>query len=237
MYKPAAFLISITALTSIFSFFFGGYFRERARAYQLWLKYVAYGQKKPEQCENIEICAELESKNRMFYHAKGLLIILIITIIIDFIVFQFYSYQFVCPESPRYDPFVFKEYLSFSIIMAIIVIINGLELIYIQVAITKISYFPFFKLRRRVTGQDRLSKVWMLLGCSKLKEAEYNGNTTRIITPQKTTIKGRNGNLQSRFTACDQTCHHDHRLCRYDDAGDRVSQYNVPWGMAKGLAR
>ncbi len=174
MYNPAAFLISLTALTSIFSFFFGGYFRERERAYQLWLKYVAYGHEKPKGCDNIEICAELESKNRMFFHAKGLLLILIIPIILDFVVFQFYSYQFLCSESSYYDPLVFKEYICFTIIMGIIVIINGLELVYIQVAFTKISHFPFLKLRRRVTGQDRLSKVWMLLECSKAKEPEYN---------------------------------------------------------------
>ncbi len=174
MYNPAAFLISITALTSIFSFFFGGYFHERERAYHLWLKYVAYGQIKAEDFDHTEVCAELESKNRMFYHAKGLLRILIIPIILDFIAFQYYSYQFLKPGTAVSDPLIFKEYLCFTAIMGIIVIINGLELIYIQVAVMRTSRFPFFKLRRRVTGQDRLSKVWMLLECSKIKDPEYN---------------------------------------------------------------
>jgi hypothetical protein len=36
MYRPGAFLISTAALTSIFSFFFGGYYRERERAYRFY---------------------------------------------------------------------------------------------------------------------------------------------------------------------------------------------------------
>lgn len=51
MYKPGAFLISSAALTSIFSFFFGGYYRERERAYRLWLMFVAYGKKMPSDPE------------------------------------------------------------------------------------------------------------------------------------------------------------------------------------------
>jgi len=35
---------------------------------------------------------------------------------------------------------------------------------------------PFFLIRPRVTGMDRLSKVWMVLGCSKLKTPEYAQN-------------------------------------------------------------
>ena len=69
MYKPAAFLISSAALTSIFSFFFGGYFRERERAYRLWLMIVAYGKEIPTEREKINICSELESRDRMFYQA------------------------------------------------------------------------------------------------------------------------------------------------------------------------
>jgi uncharacterized membrane protein len=176
MYKPAAFLISITALTSIFSFFFGGYYRERERAYRLWLMFVAYGQKSPKDEEKLCICSELESRNRMFFQAKGLLLILLLTIFIDFIVFQYYSMPYLFQDSARYQVGAFEEYLCFSTIMGCIVMINFLEIIYIQVAINKTERFPFFKLRRRVTGQERLSKVWMILGCSGLKTAEYAKN-------------------------------------------------------------
>lgn len=96
MYKSAAFLISSAALTSIFSFFFGGYFRERERACRLWLMIVAYGKEIP--------------------------------------------------------------------------------LLYIRVAVDRTERFPFFRIRPRVTGQDRVSKIWMLLECSKLKTPEYSQN-------------------------------------------------------------
>ncbi|MEN8141335.1 MAG: hypothetical protein ABFR97_08955 [Thermodesulfobacteriota bacterium] len=174
MYEPAAFLISITALTSIFSFFFGGYFRERERAYRLWLKYVAYDHARPSGSEAVELCAELESKNRMFFHAKGLLTILIITIILDFMAFQLYSHQFACPAGGSYDPRAVRPYYLYSLIMGIIVFINVLELAYIQIAVVPSHKFPFFTLRRRITGQVRLSKVWMLVGCCNLKDEEYN---------------------------------------------------------------
>jgi hypothetical protein len=58
MYEPGAFLISSAALTSIFSFFFGTYFRERERAYRLWLMIVAYGKEIPSKNEKIDICSE-----------------------------------------------------------------------------------------------------------------------------------------------------------------------------------
>ena len=174
MYKPAAFLISITALTSIFSFFFGGYFRERERSYRLWLMFIAYGEKPASEKETVCICSELESRNRMFFQAKGLLVILLLTIALDFIVFQYYSLPYICKNSALYQAGAFEEYLCFSAIMGAIVMINCLELIYIQVAVNRIDRFPFFKMRRRVTGQDRLSKVWMILGCSRLKTVEYD---------------------------------------------------------------
>lgn len=166
-------MISITALTSIFSFFFGGYYRERERAYRLWLMFVAYGEKQPGNAEKVCICSELESRNRMFFQAKGLLVILLITIALDFIVFQCYSQPYISENSALYQPGAFKEYIWFSVIMGGIVMINCLELAYIQVAFNRTERFPFFRIRRRVTGQDRLSKVWMILGCSKLKTAEY----------------------------------------------------------------
>jgi hypothetical protein len=176
MYKPAAFLISSAALTSIFSFFFGGYFRERERAYRLWLMIVAYGKELPSEKERIDICSELESRDRMFYQAKGLLGILLLTIGLAYLVFQIYSFCYIFKSSSLYQPGAFTDYLWFNTIIGIIVMINCLELLYIRVAVNRIEKFPFFKIRQRVTGQDRLSKIWMILGCSKLKTPEYSQN-------------------------------------------------------------
>jgi hypothetical protein len=36
--------------------------------------------------------------------------------------------------------------------------------------------FPFFRIRPRVIGQERLSKVWMVIGCSNLKIPGYSQN-------------------------------------------------------------
>ncbi|MBW2248176.1 MAG: hypothetical protein JRF62_13510 [Deltaproteobacteria bacterium] len=176
MYKPAAFLISSAALTSIFSFFFGGYFRERERAYRLWLMFVAYGKELPSEKERIDICSELESRDRMFYQAKGLLGILLLTIGLAYLVFQIYSFRYIFPSSPLYQPGAFTDYIWFNTIIGFIVMINCLELLYIRVAVDRTEKFPFFKIRQRVTGQNRLSKIWMILGCSKLKTPEYSQN-------------------------------------------------------------
>jgi hypothetical protein len=176
MYRPAAFFISSAALTSIFSFFFGGYFRERERAYRLWLMIVAYGKELPSEKERIDICSELESRDRMFYQAKGLLGILLLTIGLAYLVFQIYSFCYIFQSSSLYQPGAFTDYLWFNTIIGIIVMINCLELLYIRVAVNRIEKFPFFKIRQRVTGQDRLSKIWMILGCSKLKTPEYSQN-------------------------------------------------------------
>ncbi|MBW2054431.1 MAG: hypothetical protein JRI29_01810 [Deltaproteobacteria bacterium] len=176
MYKPAAFLISSAALTSIFSFFFGGYFRERERAYRLWLMVVAYGKELPSEKERIDICSELESRDRMFYQAKGLLGILLLTIGLAYLVFQIYSFRYIFPSSPLYQPGAFTDYIWFNTIIGFIVMINCLELLYIRVAVDRTEKFPFFKIRQRVTGQNRLSKIWMILGCSKLKTPEYSQN-------------------------------------------------------------
>jgi hypothetical protein len=54
MYKPTAFLISAAALTSIFSFSFGGYYKARERAYWFWLTIVAYGKEIVSKDEKIE---------------------------------------------------------------------------------------------------------------------------------------------------------------------------------------
>ena len=41
---------------------------------------------------------------------------------------------------------------------------------------TKAIVHGEYDFRPRVTGQERLSKVWMVLGCSKLKTPEYSQN-------------------------------------------------------------
>ncbi|MFC1488820.1 hypothetical protein ACFL6B_03130 [Thermodesulfobacteriota bacterium] len=176
MYKPAAFLISSAALTSIFSFFFGTYYKERERAYRLWLMFAAYGKEIASEDEKIDICAELESKDRMYRQAKGILGILLITIALAYLVFQTYSFYYIFTSSPLYEPGAFTDYIWFNTIIGFIVMINCLELLYIRVAVDRTEKFPFFRIRKRVTGQDRLSKVWMILGCSKLKTPEYSQN-------------------------------------------------------------
>jgi len=173
MYKPSAFLISAAALTSIFSFFFGGYYKEREKAYWFWLTIVAYGKEIVSKDEKIDLCAELESRNRTFYHFRGLLGILLCTIAMAYLVFQFYSFHYIFISSSLYEPGAFTDYVWYNTIIGFIVMINCLELLYIRVAVDKTEGFPFFKIRPRVTGRDRLSKVWMILGCSKLKAPEY----------------------------------------------------------------
>ena len=176
MYNPGPFLISSAALTSIFSFFFGGYFRERERAYRLWLMIVAYGKEIPSEKERIDICSELESRDRMFYQAKGLLGILLLTIGLAYLVFQIYSFCYIFPSFFLYQPGALTDYLWFNTIIGFIVMINCLELLYIRVAVDRTEKFPFIRIRHRVTGQERLSKIWMILGCSKLKTPEYSQN-------------------------------------------------------------
>ena len=176
MYKPSAFLISAAALTSIFSFFFGSYYKERARAYWFWLTIVAYGKEIVSKDEKIDLCAELESRNRMFYQLKGILGILLLTIAIAYLVFQLYSFNYIFKSSSYYVPGAFVEYVWYNTIIGIIVMINCLELLYIRVAVEKTKIFPYFLIRPRVTGMDRLSKVWMIVGCSKLKTPEYGKN-------------------------------------------------------------
>jgi hypothetical protein len=174
MYKPGAFLISSAALTSIFSFFFGGYYRKRECACRFWPMFVAYGKEMPSDDEKLDIGSELESRDRMFYQVKRLLGILLLTIGLSYLIFQIYSFNFIFRSSPFYDPSAFTEYLWFKTLIGFIVMINCKELLYIRVAVDRIKNFPFFKIRLRVTGQDRLSKVWMVLGCSKLKPPEYS---------------------------------------------------------------
>lgn len=174
MYSPAPFLISSAALTSIFSFFFGGYFKEREKAYQLWIRFIGYEAVMDDEVEAKQLCAELESKERVFRQAKGLLKILFLTILADCLAFHWYSYGYIHPDSLFYEPDAFHAYLGFSTIIGIIVLINCIELIYIRVAWARLPHFPFWGFRHRVSGQDRASELWRLLGCPAMKEESFS---------------------------------------------------------------
>ncbi|MCK4840231.1 MAG: hypothetical protein KAS94_15600 [Desulfobulbaceae bacterium] len=176
MYNPSPFLISSAALTSIFSFFFGGYFREREKAYRYWIRYLAYDVDLGREDEVKSLCAELESKDRVFRQAKGLLLILLLTLFIEFVVFQFYSLQFVMESSPLYEPGALHTYIWFCTMIGVIVFINFLEMLYIWVAISPRKGFPFFRLRHRVSGQDRLAMLWQKLDCPCHKSEALNRN-------------------------------------------------------------
>ena len=160
MYNPSPFLISTAALTSIFSFFFGGYFHERQKAYRLWIQYRAYGVERMTDQEKKILCSELEAKERVFRQAKGLLKILLFTLCIEFVVFQFYSWEYIMLNSPFYMPDAFHTYVWYNTIIGIIVLINCIEMLYIKVAVSRLNRFPYIKFRHRVTGQDRLSMLW-----------------------------------------------------------------------------
>ena len=54
----------------------------------------------------------------------------------------------------------------------VIVLINCLEMLYIRVGLTRLSHFPYFTLRWRVTGQQRLYMIWELLDCDSFKNQE-----------------------------------------------------------------
>ena len=176
MYNPSPFLISTAALTSIFSFFFGGYFHERQKAYRLWIQYRAYGVEILSEEEKKMLCSELETKERVFRQAKGLLKILLFTLCFEFVVFQFYSLKYIRAGSSFFEPDALHTYFWFSAIIGIIVLINIFEMVYILVAVAKTDHFPYFKLRHRVTGQDRLSMLWRMCDCKSLKKEEFSDN-------------------------------------------------------------
>ncbi len=176
MYSPAPFLISSAALTSIFSFFFGGYFREREWAYKLWIRFQAYESTPDTEQDCLEICADLEAKERIYRQAKGLLWILLLTIVVEFIVFQFYSRPYIDPASPLFENDASHAYFWFNIIIGIIVLINCSELIYILVSWEIGSSFPFFMIRKRVTGQERLAILWKQFNCAEKKKRTVSKN-------------------------------------------------------------
>ena len=174
MYDPSAFLISTAALTSIFSLSFSEYFLQRKGVYALWLEVFVYGFMEFSAKEVRRLCSDLESKERQFRRADGLLRVLLVTLIIEYIVFHCYSFKYVCADSPFYEPDAFHTYLWFSVIIGVIILINGLEILYIIFAVRRIKGFPFFKIRNKEGAHDRLSMIWQVIECSKLKLPEYN---------------------------------------------------------------
>jgi hypothetical protein len=172
MYAPEPFLISTAALTSIFSFFFGEYFRQREEIYRLWIKVFAYDYRDSDEeteDEIKELCSFCESKERMFRQAKNLLRIMLLTLILCYVVFHFYSIKYFWPTSPLREVGAFHTYFWYSLIISIILLINCLEIMYIVFTLDTTDRFPFLKLRRRVTAQDRLSMIWQHYGCPGLK--------------------------------------------------------------------
>jgi hypothetical protein len=174
IYSPAAYLIAAAALTSIFCFFFGAFFQEREITYRMWIKYIAYGATPLSGDEGKAFCAELESRRRTYYYFKGITAILLITLIIEFVVFQFYSYRFIDPESPLYQPGAFHSYRWYNTAIGVIVIINCVEIIYMRVKAEYLGQFPYIKLRPRVESRQRLAELWRLHQCPKAKKPEFH---------------------------------------------------------------
>ena len=174
VYSPAAYLIAAAALTSIFCFFFGAFFQEREITYRLWIKYVAYGATPLSGDERKDFCAELESRRRTYYYFKGITAILLLTLIIEFVVFQFYSYPFINSKSPFYHPGALHSYRWYNTAIGIIVIINCVEILYMRTTAEVTRRFPYIKLRPRVEGRQRLAELWHLHECPKAKKPEFN---------------------------------------------------------------
>jgi hypothetical protein len=174
VYSPAAYLIAAAALTSIFCFFFGAFFQEREITYRMWIKYIAYGAEPLTGDEKKGFCAELESRRRTYYYFKGITAILLLTLIIEFVVFQFYSYRFIDPGSPLYHPGAFHSYRWYNTAIGVIVIINCVEIIYMRVKAEYLGQFPYIKLRPRVESRQRLAELWRLHQCPKAKRPEFH---------------------------------------------------------------
>jgi len=174
IYSPAAYLIAAAALTSIFCFFFGAFFQEREITYRMWIKYIAYGATVLSGDERKDFCAELESRRRTYYYFKGITAILLLTLIIEFVVFQFYSYRFIDPRSPFYHPGAFHSYRWYNTAIGAIVLINCIEILYMRVKAEYIDKFPYIKLRPRVESRQRLAELWRLHECPKAKKPAFN---------------------------------------------------------------
>ena len=176
MYDPSPFLITTGALTSIYTFFFGEYFREREAVYRLWLRVFAYGWRPETPEERTELCAQMESKDRMYRQGKAFLLIMLITLIACFATLQGYSWKYIHPVSEFYAREHLRTYWFFTAITGLIVLINCIELMYIRVAVQFRFEFPFIRLRRRVTAQQRLSMLWQVLGCPECKQPPFHGS-------------------------------------------------------------
>lgn len=175
MYNPSAFLITAGALTSIFNFFFGEYFRERERTYRLWLRIFAYDDRPAIQNPG-ELCAVMEAKERMYRQARTFLLIILLTILGVFVGFQLYSMPYIDPQSPSFQHDARSTWLVFTVIIGALVLVNVLEMIYIRTAFIFRWKYPFLQARRRVTGRQRLSMIWQALECPARKIASFNKN-------------------------------------------------------------
>ncbi len=175
MYNPSAFLITAGALTSIFNFFFGEYYRDRERTYRLWLRIFAYDDRPVIQNPG-ELCAVMEAKERIYRQAKMFLFIILLTLVGIFVSFQFYSLPYIDPDSAVYQLDARNTWLIFSVIIGIIVGINMVEMIYIRVSFVFRWRYPFLQTRKRVTGLARLSMIWQALECPGRKRASFNMN-------------------------------------------------------------
>ncbi|MBU1247309.1 MAG: hypothetical protein KKB70_01315 [Proteobacteria bacterium] len=175
MYNPSAFLITTGALTSIFNFFFGEYFRERERTYRLWLRIFAYDDR-PAIHNPGELCAVMEAKERMYRQARMFLTIMLLTLVGTFMAFQLYSLPYIDSASPNFQTDARNTWIIFSVIIGVIVFINMLEMLYIRLAFVFRWRYPFFQARQRVTGLARVSMIWQALECPGRKRASFNKN-------------------------------------------------------------
>ncbi|MDZ7641204.1 MAG: hypothetical protein U5J62_04150 [Desulfurivibrio sp.] len=135
IYDPGPFLISTAALTSILSFFFGNYFRYREKIYSQWIAYIAYDSEVVKTDAKKGLCADLESKERVYSQLKNLMMVLLLTIIVDYLAFQFYSLAYIIPESAHFEDGAWHIYIWYNTIISIIVLINCLEILYLQIAV------------------------------------------------------------------------------------------------------
>ena len=83
---------------------------------------------------------------------------------------------FIQKSSGLYEPGAMHTYIWFCLMIGVIVFINFLEMLYIWVAFAPSKTFPFFKLRHRVSGQDRLAMLLDKLDSSGFKSEELNRN-------------------------------------------------------------
>lgn len=116
----------------------------------------------------------LEAKERMFRHGKALLLIMLLTLLACFGVFQLYSFHYIDGASPAYSEEAVHTYRWFTSIIGFLVFVNLAELVYVQIEAYPRTRFPFVIVRRRVTAAERMSTTWRALGCCCCKHPTYN---------------------------------------------------------------